>query len=107
VENASAGDMDDNISAGTSSGLLSTQRRERTGVVVLAAPATPITVTVPVSLTGVTTETFTVTPVELLALLDDSGDASVHLVLEPDDAEPAVALGVAINDLLMIRRGEE
>lgn len=97
VEQAATGEQ-------SSSGLAGAQRRDRTGVVVLAAPATPVTMTIPLSLTGTTTETVRVTPVELLALLNDSGQAQIHLVLEPDNAQPAVALGVALDDLLLYQR---
>ncbi len=77
-------------------GLAPVSRRTGEDVILLEVPVTPITLTVRTS-EGMT-DTLTVSPVELLALLDARG--RIYLALEPLEAAGTVSVGVSAADIL-------
>ena len=77
-------------------GLAPVSQRTNEGVILLEAPVTPITLTVQTA-EGMT-DTLTVSPVELLALLDAKG--KIYLALEPLEGAGMVSVGVSARDIL-------
>ncbi len=66
------------------------------GVILLEAPITPISMTLSVS-NGVT-NTMMISPVELLALLNEKG--KIHLAMEPVTGSHEVSVGVSMGNML-------
>ena len=76
--------------------LMPVNRRTNEDVILLEAPVTPITLTVHTS--EDVTDTLTVSPLELLTLLDAKG--RIYLALEPLERAGEVSVGVSAADVL-------
>lgn len=92
----------------------SSRQRVREGVVVLAVPVQPISITVGISSTvdisgSLSTVPIQVlaSPVEVLALLNNDPNTQIHLALEPAGALSAESPGVEISDLFPERDSQD
>ena len=78
------------------SNLAPMRSNSNSGVILLEAPVTPVTMTL--SVTDGVTNTVMVSPVELLALLNDKG--KIHLAMEPVSGSHEVSVGVSLGNML-------